>query len=484
MGVPDVKGGVGTSTFFSTKPDVARESETSLMFERDGEYLRAHLPGPRLPREQASLVPLALHSRPDGTGVLSLGNRGSTHHLRVGEWSEWVRVTFKTGAFTSMRGMVRFFLRSLAPHVELYASPVNFDPQSPPFPISHPSRYAASLEREIGPYSTLGMPEDHTGLSNGRFDEDAFLASCDLVMREREAMLRYELSRFEQGLLYCLFDTPDRIQHMFWRFREPDHPANARHGHEPRYRQVIEDHYRRCDDIVGEVLRAVDDETTLMVVSDHGFTSFRRAINLNAWLVDAGWMALRPDADRDESSDFFRGVDWSRTRAYALGFGGIYLNVAGREGEGIVAHADRAELASRLASELAGLVDVGRGAQAIAGADVREQVYAGPRAEEAPDLVVRPADGYRVSWSTALGGVPVPWFEDNTRKWAGDHIVDPAVVPGVLFMNRTITEQAPHLLDCAPTILASLGAPIPAAFEGHSILGTGGVTTTATASSY
>jgi predicted AlkP superfamily phosphohydrolase/phosphomutase len=454
------------------------------MFERDGEQLRAHLPGPRLPRGHDSLVALAFRSGPDGTGVLTLGNRGPTCHLRVGEWSEWTRVKFKTGALTSMRGMVRFYLRSLAPHVELYASPVNFDPHAPPFPISHPWSYAASLEGEIGPYSTLGMPEDHTGLSNGRFDEDAFLAACDLVMREREAMLHYELSRLEHGLLYCLFDTPDRIQHMFWRFREPDHPANARHGHDPRFRRVIEDHYRRCDDVVGEVLRAVDDETTLMVVSDHGFTGFRRAINLNAWLVDAGWMALRPDADRRDASDFLRGVDWSRTRAYALGFGGIYLNVAGREGEGIVPDADRADLSSRLARELTGLADVEHGTQAIAGVDVRERLYAGPRAAEAPDLVVRAADGYRVSWSTALGGVPLSWFEDNTRKWAGDHIVDPVLVPGVLFMNRPMTERAPHLVDCASTILASLGVRVPAAFEGQSVLRAPGVTTTTSASSY
>jgi predicted AlkP superfamily phosphohydrolase/phosphomutase len=180
---------------------------------------------------------------------------------------------------------------------------------------------------------------------------------------------------------------------------------------------------------------------------------------------------LRRDASRDEPHvDFLRQVDWTRTRAYALGFGGIYLNVAGREAEGIVAPDERAETAARLASALGGVTDPGTGATALTGADTREQLYAGPRVNEAPDVLVRCARGYRVSWGTALGGVPLPWCEDNTRKWAGDHIVDPALVPGVLFSNRSLNTAAPHLVDCAPTILEALGVPLNAAREGRSLV--------------
>ncbi|MBC7894854.1 MAG: alkaline phosphatase family protein [Cytophagaceae bacterium] len=472
MGVPDLRGGIGTATFYSTVAESAGESETLQRLVPQGRGFRATLAGPRRNATADLTTPLSVEPQPGGAYV-EIGEGASSVRtaLVIGQWSDWLRVRFRIGPLMAVHGLVRLLLVRRDPAIELYASPVNFDPKAPPFPISHPWTYAESLERDIGTYSTLGMPEDHTGLSNGRFDEDAFLASCDLVMREREAMLRHELSRLEHGLLFCLFDTPDRIQHMFWRFREPDHPANARHALDARYRLVIEDHYRRCDDIVGEVLRAVDDETTLMVLSDHGFTSFRRAINLNAWLADTGWLALRADASRDASgADFFHQVDWSRTRAYALGFGGIYLNVAGREGQGIVAPDDRAETASRLAAALTGLPDAEAGAVAIIGADTRERLYAGPREDEAPDVVVRCADGYRVSWGTALGAVPPGWFEDNTRKWAGDHIVDPAIVPGILFTNRSLTESAPHLLDCAPTIAATLGAENHADFEGRSFV--------------
>lgn len=472
MGVPDLRGGIGTASFFSTQPPTPRESESVALLEQRGDRLVGTLKGPRRAPDDDATVAFTL--APDAsanTATLSLGERHPGLTLKLGHWSQWQRVSFRTGLLTKVSGLVRFLLCAVAPHVELYASPINFDPRTPPFPISHPPAYAGDLEDAIGPYATLGMPEDHTGLTNGRFDEDAFLSQCDLVMHEREAMLRYELGRLERGLLFCLFDTPDRIQHMFWRFREPDHPANDVHGYDARYANVIDDHYQRCDAILGEVLRSVDDRTFLMVLSDHGFGSFRRAVNLNAWLADTGWLALRPGADRSAAStDFFRQVDWSRTRAYALGFGGIYLNVNGREVEGIVSADAREAEATRLAGELTGLVDRKRGVVALRGAETREQLYAGPRMVDAPDVLVRCASGYRASWGTALGGVPESWFEDNTRKWAGDHIVDPLLVPGVLFMNRSIRKTAAHLVDCAPTILDALGLPAQSGREGRSLM--------------
>lgn len=176
--------------------------------------------------------------------------------------------------------MVRFLLLRTSPHVELYASPVNFDPVSPMFPISYPRDYAAELSTELGPYYTTGMVEDHSGLTNERFDEHAFLAQCDDALRERNGMMQFELARMTEGFLFCLFDTPDRLQHMFWRFRESDHPANAgRVSRRNEFAGIIEDHYARCDAIVGEALATVDDRTLCIVLSDHGFGSFQRRRN-------------------------------------------------------------------------------------------------------------------------------------------------------------------------------------------------------------
>jgi predicted AlkP superfamily phosphohydrolase/phosphomutase len=471
MGVPDLRGGLGTGTFYSTARNVApRESEQVITLHGDGPTYRTHLIGPRNAPQRTDVtldIDLDVHRERE---MITVRADSVAVTVQRGAWSDWLRVKFRMGVLGSTAGMVRFLLVRLSPELELYASPVNFDPTAPPFPISHPWDYATELANALGVFHTTGMVEEHTGLSNERFTEDDFLAHCEDVMREREAMLRYELGRFTEGLLFCLFDTPDRVQHMFWRFLEPDHPANAVHGAARRdYAHVIDDHYRRCDRTVGEVLDAIDDRTLVIVLSDHGFGSFQRGVHLNAWLLEQGLLTLEagvsPGADAGE---FLRHVDWRRTKAYALGIGSIYLNVAGREGNGIVPPGDADALAGEIAGALAGMVDPGRGTVAIRGAKTRREAYGGPFAAESPDVVAEFAAGYRASWTTALGGVPAGLFEDNTKRWGGDHIVDPALTPGVLLMNAPFDVAGPSLLDLAPTILAALG--VPAALEGKSLL--------------
>ncbi|HJU87091.1 MAG TPA: alkaline phosphatase family protein, partial [Gemmatimonadota bacterium] len=355
--------------------------------------------------------------------------------------------------------------------LELYASPVNFDPDSPLFPISSPWDYAGELERRIGLFHTTGMAEDHGGLTNERIDEDAFLRQCDTVLAEREAMLTYELDRFREGLLYCLFDTPDRIQHMFWRFGEPDHPANRDRDPRPEMESVIEDHYRRCDSIVGKALEAAGQDTLFVVLSDHGFTSFQRGFHANTWLLDNGYLALEEGLEPGPAAgDLLEGIDWARTSAYAVGLGSVYLNVAGREAEGTVDPGQAERLGDEIAAGLRGLRDTGRGAVAVRDVKPRREIWRGPFAPDSPDLLLLFADGYRVSWETGLGGVPRGWFDDNLRKWSGDHIIDPPLIPGVLFMNRPFDARAPRLLDLAPTILEALGLPRGELMEGDSLL--------------
>jgi predicted AlkP superfamily phosphohydrolase/phosphomutase len=282
-------------------------------------------------------------------------------------------------------------------------------------------------------------------------------------------MALYELDRFREGLFFCLFDTPDRLQHMLWRFRDRTHPANG--GTPPtELAHGVEDHYAECDAIVGRVLERADADTLVVVLSDHGFGSFRRGVNLNTWLHDAGWLVLK-DGVRpgEEAGEFLRAVDWGRTRAYALGIGSIYLNVAGREGDGIVAAADAPRVAHELAQALRGLCDPATGLAAVRAARTREEIYTGAYAAESPDVLVGFAEGYRASWATALGGVPAEVVEDNTRRWSGDHIIDPALVPGVLFMNRPFASERAALTDMAPTILSALGVPKGGSMEGESL---------------
>jgi predicted AlkP superfamily phosphohydrolase/phosphomutase len=471
MGVPDLRGSLGTPTFYTTRPDArAGESEVLISIEVRQGTVRTHLPGPRTGRGDAFVsVPFVLHLHPDSR-VAVLRSDGDPSELRLQEnaWSDWLRLRFKLGALRSVPGVVRFFLRSACPEVELYASPINFDPGADlPYPISAPDTYAQELVAAVGTFHSAGMPEDHTGLNNGRLSEEAFLAQCAHIMSERQRMMEFELGRLDEGFFFVLFDTPDRIQHMFWRFREPNHPAYAQPR--PGLEHVIEDCYRVCDAIVGRAFEYVDDRTLLIVVSDHGFSSFRRGLHLNAWLRQQGFLTLRPDAD--PHSSFLEAVDWSRTRAYAVGLGAIYLNRADREAHGIVHPQESESLERRIAQALATLRDPQSGEPAVRRVVRSADAYHGAATESAPDLVVCFTPGYRASWATALGGgFAEPLLEDNRKAWSGDHVVDPECVPGTLLMNRPFHRERASLVDLAPTVLNAFGLGKGPELEGESLL--------------
>jgi predicted AlkP superfamily phosphohydrolase/phosphomutase len=469
VGVPDLRGGLGTSTFYSQAESLEeQESENVVTVSVDrNNTVSTHLIGPRNPRTGEDVTCDIKLSLDPSARKLVVHSDGQPRALgvREGQWSDWLKVKFKMGLLQSIRGMVRFFLVRQEPILELYASPINFDPESPLFPISSPPEYAAELAAKLGTFYTVGMAEDHSGLNNGRIDNSAYLQQCEMVLREREQMMLYELDRLDDGLFFCLFDTPDRLAHMFWRF--DDIEAQPEGGDHDAAWHAIEQHYRACDAIVGKALEHVDDQSLMIVLSDHGMNSFRRGVNLNTWLYENDLLALKEGVTPgDLAGDFLRGVDWSRTRAYALGLGGIYLNLKDREGQGVVTLEEAESLKEGIARELTGLVDPKHGSSAVRGVVTREQVYHGPYAAEAPDLLVNFAPGYRVSWGTPLGGVPEGLFEDNLKKWTGDHAIDPVLVPGVLFMNRPINADQPSLVDLAPTILDALGVPPGAAMEG------------------
>jgi predicted AlkP superfamily phosphohydrolase/phosphomutase len=468
MGVPDLRGGLGTPTFFSTAADVtAGESENvePLRPATGAGRFTARLPGPRSPKDRAPVhvdLTFCLDAIDDTLRILAPGEPAL--RARLGEWSDWLRVRFRVGVLQSISGLVRFHVVRLRPELEVYATPVNFDPEAPLFPLSAPPDFARELAGAVGTFYTTGMVEDHTGLNNGRIDEWAFLDQCEEVWNEREAMMLHELEWLDEGLLYCLFDTPDRVQHMFWRFRDPGHPSLGGAAAPVEFAHAIEDQYRRADEVVGKVLAWADDRTLVIALSDHGFGPFRRGFHLNTWLHDHGLLTLR-DGRKPGDPDiepFPNSIDWARTRAFAVGLGGIYLNLEGRESQGTVRPDEVECLTAEIARELTGLPDPKTGTIAVRAVKSRAQLYRGPFADESPDLVVHLADGYRVSWSSSLGGVVQGLFEDNRKKWSGDHIVDPALVPGVLFMNRPFCRDGACLVDLAPTILDTLGlAPGP-----------------------
>jgi len=473
IGVPDLRGSFGSSTYFtSDEGAVAGEGEHVVPVRMDGPGVyRANLPGPLLvPGEELSLeLELTVDHTAESVRVSCPASSVSVS-VAKGTWSPWTKVSFKHGFLQNTRGMVRFHTVGTEP-LRLFASPIHFDPVAPVFPISHPWDYAAELQRAVGPFATLGLAEEHNGLANGRFDESTFLGHCLDIMHERRAMMRYELDRHDRGLFYCLFGTPDRIQHMFWRFMEPDHPANRGNPPSPEMARVIQDTYKRCDDIVGEVREYEDSGTLLMVLSDHGFASFQREVHLNRWLHREGYLALKPGVEPGEGAgDLLRNVDWGKTSAYALGLGGLYLNLEGREGEGRVAEPEALALKQEIATGLMGLRDPRGGDETVRSVVAREEVYSGPYVDGAPDLLVGYAPGYRVSSKSAMGGVGAEVVTDNLRAWSGDHVVDPSAVPGVLFMNTPFRGEGAGLADLAPTILDALGATDGSGLEGRSLL--------------
>ncbi|WP_337173996.1 alkaline phosphatase family protein [Paludisphaera sp.] len=473
MGVPDMRGGFGTSTYYTAAPGSSpREAENLVPLADDGRSpIATHLLGPRSPKSpEGARVDVQL-VRAAEPGSLTIRSAGEPRELtiREGEWSGWLGVKFKLGPLQSARGVVRFLLIRRDPTVVLYASPINFDPAAPLFPISHPPEFARELADDIGPFHTAGFVEDHNGLINDRISEDQFLAQCDDAWRERRAMMERELSRLDSGLFYCLFDTPDRVQHMLWRHREPDHPANRGRDVSPALAAAIEDQYRRGDEVVGQALDHVDDRTLLIVLSDHGFHGFQRQFHLNTWLHREGLLALKPGvAPGEAAGDFLRGIDWDRTKAYAMGLGGLFLNLQGREGRGIVPPDEADALRRSIADKLTGLRDDERGRVAIRSARPRDEVYSGPFVADAPDVVVDHAPGHRASWSSSMGGVADgPLHEDNVKAWSGDHCVDPSAAPGVLFMNRPFRREGASLLELAPTILQALGVDQGPRMEGN-----------------
>jgi predicted AlkP superfamily phosphohydrolase/phosphomutase len=369
--------------------------------------------------------------------------------------------------FGSVTGIVRFYVQTWeGADFELYATPVQINPDAPAMPISHPFVYAIYLAKMQGLYGTLGLAEDTWALNERVIDEDAFLKQAWLYFDERKRHLFDSIEKTRKGFVTVVFDTSDRISHMFWRTLDPTHPANADKEVE-RWKDVIPDTYARCDALVGEVLAKVgnDPKTLVMVLSDHGFTNFRRGVNLNTWLKENGYLFLKEGSET--SADWFAHVDWSRTKAFTLGLTGVFINREGREAHGVVKKGELDQLCRELKQKLEALRDPVSGEPVIREVFLTREVHSGPYADAAPELLIGYHEGYRHSWDCATGSVSREVFSDNTKSWSGDHCVDPRLVPGVLFCDRKPNVEDPALIDIAPTVLDLFGIEIPGYMQGR-----------------
>jgi predicted AlkP superfamily phosphohydrolase/phosphomutase len=274
-------------------------------------------------------------------------------------------------------------------------------------------------------------------------------------------MLERELARFRGGLLFLYLSSIDQASHVFFRSLDPDAPAAER-----VHADVIPALYRRVDRWIGRVAMRVGPTTRIVVMSDHGFAHYRTKVHLNTFLAERGFLALLPDDQR--TADPLGHIDWPRTQAYALGLNQVFVNLRGREANGVVDPAEREVVLDRLERDLLGLRDPDSGVTAVTRLD---RPPAGTFSERAPDLIVGYRRGYRSSDESALGAVGSKVFEPNRDRWSGDHCMDPAAVPGVLAANAPIAPGArPSLRDLAPTILQFFGITPPPELDGRPLL--------------
>jgi predicted AlkP superfamily phosphohydrolase/phosphomutase len=475
MGTPDLLGGYGQFTYFTDDPKGRTHDVPGgriVHVEPKEGRVECALPGPEnsfTTDARSTEIPFTVYLDPDRP-LAKIAIQDEAFVLAEGEWSEWIVVRFSLLPYVvDAAGICRFYLKRAQDGFALYVSPVNIDPAHPALPISTPPDYSRRLVRELGYFYTQGMAEDTKALSAGVLDSGEYRQQATFVLDERMRFFEHELARFERGFFFHYFSTLDLSSHVFWRTMDHEHPLYsaalaAEHG------DFIPSLYRQVDRAIGQALALVDDRTLLFVMSDHGFTSFRRQFNLNSWLMDNYY--VRPKVSRAQSvNSLFADVDWNRTKAYGLGINGLYLNLKGREVHGTVAPGDQAErLCRELATRLTAVRDPATGDAPISRVLRAKEVYTGPYAEEGPDLIILYNDHYRASWDTILGGFPRELMLDNTDAWSGDHCVDSQFVPGVLLCNRPTRQDNPALEDLAPTILSEFGVPVPAEMTGKRLL--------------
>ena len=478
MGTPDMRGSSGTFSFYTDDPTFKTGTVSG------GEIQRVKLrnnaltltikgpPNPFLGDNPPAKAEFKVYVDADNPVALIRADSEKVL-LNVGEWSDWVKVNFNlVPGLVNVSGMVRFLLKDTDPYFALYASPVNIDPRDPAQPIATPAEYAFELAEQAGPFYTQEMPEDTKALSAHILSPREFLAQSQLVLNERKRLLQSELHRYNgtQGaaLLFFYFSSVDQRNHMLARQMDPNHPFHEKDTPKD-LAMAMKNTYLEMDQILGWVMENMHEDTSLVVMSDHGFAPFRRQANLNTWLEQHGYLVLKDPSKRDRY-EWLLGIDWKKTQAFAIGLNSLYMNVKGRERFGIVAPGERAGLAREIVDKLKSWKDGPEGPLVVTQPLLREEIYNGPHVQEAPDILVGYARGYRASWATTSGKIPSGLIEDNNEEWSGDHCMDSRAVPGILLSNEVLNSQvAADLKDLTVSILDRFGINAPPQMKGHSV---------------
>ncbi|MGD9344829.1 MAG: alkaline phosphatase family protein [Candidatus Aminicenantes bacterium] len=472
MCAPDLKGSQGTFTLYTSETGKVDKHEGGMIIPVtiEGDTVKTYISGPEnslLKKEVEMHLPMTIHCNKEKKEV-HIEVSGQKIHLEVNTFSDWVKIAFRPGLGMKVRAICRFYISEITPHFKMYLTPLNIDPEKPALPISHPFIYSVYLSKLLGDFTTLGEADDTWALNEGILSEDSFIKLAYDNHQESEDMLFNAMAKTKKGVVACWFQTTDSIQHMFFRYLDKGHPA-LKHGQREKSAKVIEELYKDMDDLVGRVRKKLNKNSMLIVMSDHGFKSFRRGVNINSWLYKNGFLNLKDG--KLTSEEWFKDVDWKRTKAYGLGLGGIYINQRGREAKGIVNPGEETKaLKEELSKKLSGLKDDETGEVAINTIYDREKIPPGPYIVNCPDFIVGYNIGYRVSWDSVTGVVNSTIFEDNTKAWSGDHCIDPKLVPGIIFSNFKLNTQKPSIIDIAPTALELFGVKVPPHMDGKVLI--------------
>ena len=472
MGTPDMLGSYGTYQYFAEDApdqplDEAGGKRSRLTFA--DETARASIVGPEdsLKKKPVPIrIELLVHRDKDANAAV-IEIQGQRILLKPGQWSRWTKLDFTLSVpwFVPSQhasGICRFYLQEASPTFRLYVTPINMDPAAPAQKISEPNSFVQDVSKRLGPFYTTGFQEDHKARSNGIFSDDEFARQAGMVLDERLALFDYAVNNYDDGLLFFYFSSSDLQSHIFWWDSDDKHPirseleAKAQFGHVRRL-------YQKLDAVIGDLMDRYGSRATIIVMSDHGFANFGMQFNLNSWLRDLGYLGPR------ECSSIMHDVDWSSTTAYGLGINGLYLNMKGRERDGIVEPGEEREALLRSLKERLEAVTDFNGKPVIRGVYRSDQIYSGSATALAPDLIVGYARGFRASWATCEGNLTEEVLLENDMAWSADHCVDALEVPGVLFCNRSVGGNAPSLVDIAPTILAEFGLPTPPQMVGRNV---------------
>lgn len=470
MGTPDMLGTYGTYQQFADNNPLEATEETvgkRLAISFDNDKAEASLAGPTntlLDKPEEINIGFQIYRDRQANAAL-IEIQGQRILLKAGEWSRWTKLKFPLAWYAGdVSGICRFYLQEASPNFKLYVTPINIDPSAPAAQLSEPASFIQDVSNRLGLFYTTGFQEDYNARKDGVFRDDEFLRQANMVLEERLALFEDAIDNYDDGLLFFYFSSSDLQSHMFWWTSDEKHPIRA-DSEAKHYFAHVRRLYQRLDRVIGDLYDRYGSKATILVMSDHGFANFATQFNLNSWLRALGYLGP------SECTSIMKDVDWSQTVAYGLGLNGLYLNLKGRERDGIVEPGEEQEaLLSELVMRLQSVTDF-NGRPVIRNVYRADQIYSGNATALAPDLIVGYSRGYRASWATSKGDLTEDILLPNDSAWSADHCADALEVPGLLVSSSPIRGKDPKLIDIAPSILGLFGLGAPSSMTGKDVLG-------------